>query len=259
MVGRVNSLERAAPHVTTVIPVYNGEAYLAEAIGSVLRQTHPSVELIVVDDGSTDGTAAVADRFANHLHYVLQPNGGPGAAMNRGFALAGGDYIAFLSADDVWIPEKLEWQLATAAEQPHVELFFGHVQHFLSPELDPTVAARLRCPLDPMPANSAGTLLTRISTFERVGPFDARWRVGEFFDWYSRALDLGLQSFVLPQVVSHRRVHAENHTYRTGAPTAGYAQVLKAALDRRRRVDVAQHDEASGSTSDSTDGSPPCG
>jgi glycosyltransferase involved in cell wall biosynthesis len=249
----------ATPLITTVIPVYNGESYLGEAIESVLTQTHCPVELIVVDDGSTDDTSAVAARFGNDVRYVSQPNGGPAAAMNRGLALARGDYISFLSADDVWVSEKLTWQLAAATEQPEVELFFGHVQHFLSPELDPALALRLRCPRDPMPANSAGTLLTRTATFDRVGQFDTRWRVGEFFDWYSRALDLGLRSSVLPQVVSRRRVHAANHTYRTRAPTAGYAQVLKATLDRRRRGHVDPHSDTSRSTLDWPEGPARCG
>jgi glycosyltransferase involved in cell wall biosynthesis len=225
-----------APSVSVVIPVYEGEAYLGEAIESVLAQTHPQVEVIVVDDGSTDGTPEVAARFAGSIEYVRQQNAGPGAAMNQGFALARGNYIAFLSADDLWAPEKLAWQLAEFGLRPRVDLVFGHVQHFLSPDVDAALARTLRCPPDPMPANSAGTLLCRRATFERVGPFDERWQVGEFFDWYGRAEDLGLTMHVVPQVVSRRRVHGANHSYRTRAPSTGYARVLKSMIDRRRRL-----------------------
>ena len=118
--------------------------------------------------------------------------------------------------------------------QPEIDLVFGHVQHFLSPELDETVARSLRCPPDPMPSCSAGTMFTRATTFGRVGPFDERFRVGEFFDWYARAADLGLVASILPQVVSMRRVHGANLSLRERAPQTGYARVLKATLDRRR-------------------------
>lgn len=223
--------------VTVVIPVHNGEAYLRDAVESVLAQTQGQPEIVVVDDGSTDGTARVAEGFGDALRYVRQPNGGPGSAMNRGAALAQGEHLAFLSADDVWVPEKLSWQLA-AMREDDADLVFGHVQHFLSPELDQRQAAALSCPAEPMPATSAGTMLTRLETFRRVGPFDDRWRVGEFMDWYSRATELGLGTLVLPEVVSRRRVHGGNHSLRSRAPQ-GYAAILKANLDRRRAAGEA--------------------
>ncbi len=221
-----------APLVTVVIPVHDGERYLPEAVASVLGQTHSAVQVIVVDDGSTDGTAAAAAAFGDAVEYVHQENAGPAAAMNRGAGRAGGELISFLSADDVWVPEKLALQLA-ALRAGGPDLVFGHVRHFLSPELDAAAAARLRCPPEPMPATSAGTLLTRLDTFWRVGPFDEGYRVGEFLDWYSRAGDLGLTTLILPGVVSHRRVHGANHSLRERAP-ASYAQILKANLERRR-------------------------
>src|SRR5436853_749734 len=97
--------------VSVIIPVYNCEQYLAEAIQSVLAQTHPTIELIVVDDGSTDNSAAVAKSFAV-VRYVFQRQGGPGAARNRGISLARGSFLAFLDADDVWVAGKLTRQLA---------------------------------------------------------------------------------------------------------------------------------------------------
>jgi glycosyltransferase involved in cell wall biosynthesis len=218
--------------VTVVIPVHNGEAYLGDAVESVLAQTQGRPEIVVVDDGSTDGTARVAEGFGDALLYITQPNGGPASAMNRGAAQARGEYLSFLSADDVWAPEKLARQLA-ALRESDADLVFGHVEHFLSPELDPGEAAALSCPAEPMPATSAGTMLTRLETFRRVGPFDDRLRVGEFMDWYSRATEAGLEALVLPEVVSRRRVHGGNHSLRSRAPQS-YAAILKANLDRRR-------------------------
>ena len=88
--------------VSVIIPVYNGERYLAEALDSVLRQSHPADEIIVIDDGSTDGSAKIIESFRASVEYHWQPNGGPGAARNLGVTLAHGAFLAFLDADDLW-------------------------------------------------------------------------------------------------------------------------------------------------------------
>jgi len=104
--------------VSVVIPAYNSERFVDEAIESVLRQSHQRIEVIVVDDGSTDGTAARVRAYGDRVRYFHQANAGAGTARNRGLALATGDYIAFLDDDDVWQPEKLEVQLEIAARNP---------------------------------------------------------------------------------------------------------------------------------------------
>lgn len=222
--------------LTVVIPAYNNAAYLIEAVESVRRQTRPPRRVVLVDDGSTDNTpdvaaALCADR-AVPLDYVRQDNAGPGAAMNRGAAMADGELIAFHSADDIWVAEKIAWQLAHI--DSGADLVFGHLQNFITPELDAAAAASLHCPPEPMPGPSAGTLLTRLETFRKVGPFSEQFQIGEFMDWFARASDLGLNAVTLPQVVSMRRLHGRNHSLTRKTQDAGYAHVLKAMLDRRR-------------------------
>jgi len=218
---------------TVVIPVYNGAKYLAEAVASVKRQSHGAIEIVIVDDGSMDATPELAKSFPGVV-YARQEHAGPAAALNGGVRLASGKFIAFMSADDIWCPEKLATQQTALGREPEGKLVFGHMRHFISPEIGPTIAASLRCPSGPMPAFSAGTLLTTLTTFRSVGPFNERFKVGEFLDWYSRAKDLGKEIIMLPEVVSMRRVHQSNHSTKT-IRTEGYAPVLKALLDRRRR------------------------
>src|SRR5437763_5703586 len=98
--------------VSVVIPVRNGERFLADAIGSALGQSRPPLEVIVVDDGSSDSTAEVAQAFGSAVHCVSQPPLGVATALNCGVNLARGDLLAFLDADDVWMHEKLELQVA---------------------------------------------------------------------------------------------------------------------------------------------------
>jgi len=221
---------------TVVIPAYNGEKYLAEALGSVTAQTDPASEVIVVDDGSTDATAEIARSF-NTVSYVHQQNAGVGAALNHGSRLARGDFIAFLSADDVWKPQKLALQHGALQNAPN-RLVFGHMMHFLSPELVPDEASAVVCPEGPMPAFSAGTLLTRMDSFRANGPFNEGFSAGEFIDWYARACDLGFDVLMIDEVVSMRRVHPNNHSTRS-LRRKSYTPVLKALLDRRRAGQVA--------------------
>jgi glycosyltransferase involved in cell wall biosynthesis len=221
--------------ISVVIGVYNAVDYLGEAIDSVFAQTHRPSELIVVDDGSDDGSADVARSYGDALRYVYQPRQGNGAARNRGVELATGDLLAFLDADDRFVPDKLERQMAALHADPELEVVFGHVRQFLSPGLPPDVRARLRAPSpEPMPMLSPTLMLIRRASFARVGPFSTSLRVGVTVDWTARAIECGLRNVVLPEVLLERRLHGQNNGIREQASRAQYAHVLKAALDRKR-------------------------
>lgn len=226
-----------ASDITVVIPVYNGAPYLGESVESVRRQSRPPGRIILVDDGSSDATPEIAaalcrDRGMPPVDYVRQDNAGPAAAMNRGVALVESPLLAFQCADDIWVHRKLEWQMKALVGG--ADLVFGYMQNFISPELDAATAASLQCPPEPMAGHNAGTLLTRLDTFRKVGPLNENFRIGEFIDWYGRASDLGLASTMLPEVVAMRRLHGKNHSLSRKTETVGYAHVLKAMLERRR-------------------------
>ncbi|MDV2504691.1 MAG: glycosyltransferase family A protein, partial [bacterium] len=123
--------------VSVIIPAYNCEDFLAEAIASALAQTYLPVEIIVVDDGSTDRSGDVANSFKNpEVRYFYQPNSGAGAARNQGTNLARGSYFAFLDADDVWLPDKLTLQMAAFDDDPGLDIVFGLVSQFYDSESD---------------------------------------------------------------------------------------------------------------------------
>ena len=222
------------PLVSVMIGAYNAEPYLAEAIESVFAQTHRPLELIVVDDGSTDGTAAVAQAYGDRLSFAQQENGGNGAARNRALQLATGDYFAFLDADDRFTPRKLDLQLAALDADPALDVVFGHVQEFVSPEIAADVKAQIRSPAPISPWTSPNLMLIRRESFDRVGPFSASLRVGVTVDWYARATEAGLKALMLPDVVLERRLHGENNGMREQSKRLQYVEVLKASIDRRR-------------------------
>ncbi|MPZ48109.1 MAG: glycosyltransferase [Dehalococcoidia bacterium] len=216
--------------VSVVIPAYNGERFLRAAIESVLRQEGVSLEVIVIDDGSTDGSGDVARSFGPPVVCLRQENGGLGAARNAGVLAARGQYLASLDADDLWTEGKLAIQIERLLSEPGLDCVFGLVEHFEEED----VAGRFEVNVGRTASGlSAGTMLIRRQAFLRVGLFSSDRRMGEFIDWFARAQDAGLRHEVMQQVMLRRRVHGDNITLK--APHgADYLHVLKAALDRRR-------------------------
>lgn len=206
--------------ISVIIPAFNAADFLPEAIGSVLSQTHPPSEIIVVDDGSTDGSASVAARY-EQVQVFSQSNGGPAAARNHGIRRATGSHLAFLDADDVWTPDKLQRQMS-ALESGDADMIFGRVEVFRDTG---TV-------LEIYDGVIAGTMIVTRRAFDRVGEFSEKMRVGEFIDWYARAQEAGLKSLSLPDIVMRRRLHGHNLT-RTPDVRMAYFDALRAAIRRR--------------------------
>jgi len=222
--------------VSVVMPLYNGERYVAAAVESALAQRPAPLEVIVVDDGSLDDGrgARAAQACGPSVRVVLGAHAGIGAARNAGLAAARGDLLAFLDADDLWEPGKTAAQLAALEADPALDMVFGHALQFKTPDMAPEVAARLEVPTAPMPGMVPGAGLFRRTAFERTGPFETQWKVGEFVSWYQRAMDLGLRAKVIPELVLRRRVHGGNQGIKERGALADYARIVKAALDRRR-------------------------
>jgi glycosyltransferase involved in cell wall biosynthesis len=226
--------------VSVIIPVYNCERYLAEAIESILVQTYSPVEVIVVDDGSTDGSAEVVKRFSSPVRYALQPHSGSGAARNLGVELARGEFLAFLDSDDLWTENKLAQQMAAFEAHPEADIISGHIRQFVSPELSEQVKSRVRCTDDLIPGCVVGTMLIKREAFFRIGLFETNWQVGEVMSWYLRATDLGLHIVTLPDCVYLRRLHETNKGITHRQFIAQRARILKASLDRRREAAKAR-------------------
>lgn len=220
--------------VSVVMPAYNRAAYIREAIESILAQTAGRHEIIVIDDGSTDDTAAVARACGPAVAVHSQPNQGIGAAINHGLRLATGEWLAFLDSDDLWTPSKTADQLAWLAAQPGVDLVFGHCEEFVSPEIPIGQISLGTRAGGSRPTQTYCTLLARRETFMRIGGFDEKLVLGHFIDWLARAKALGLSDGMVPETVLRRRIHGNNITMKRRADYADYLKVLKSHLDRSR-------------------------
>jgi glycosyltransferase involved in cell wall biosynthesis len=222
--------------ISVMIPVYNGEAYLGEAIDSVLQQSYRPTEIIVVDDGSTDGTANVALGYGDQIRYEQQPRAGNGAARNRAVQLAAGDLFAFLDADDRLVPRALERLARVLEEDRSLQAVYGHVREFVSPDIDTDALVRLRAPIARIAGCLPTNMLMRRDAFLRVGQFATNLRVGVTVDWAARADESGLCKILLEDVLFERRLHGDNNGIREREHRSHYIQVVKAALDRRRAL-----------------------
>jgi len=224
--------------ISCIVPVYNGEKYLAEALKSILQQNYRPIEIIVVDDGSTDQTASVAKSFGAPVRYLNQRNAGPAAARNFGLSCANGEFIAFLDADDLWHPEKLQRQIARFRLLPELDYCVAHAQNFWVAELSEEAQQfRNHRIARPVPAYSTPTLLARRRLFDTVGHFNASLPHGDSTEWFLRAAESGAVAELLPDVLLFRRLHAENRSrLRATQSREQFLKIVKASLDRRRRL-----------------------
>jgi glycosyltransferase involved in cell wall biosynthesis len=237
----------AAPLVSCVVPAFNSERYLHEALDSIDAQTYRPIEIIVADDGSTDGTAEIVSRYRAPVRFVTQATAGPAATRNLGLRAARSDLIAFLDADDRWHPEKLARQVERFATRPELAVSVTHIQNFWIHELQEE-ARRLRdhARTHPMPGYVTMTMMVRRETFERVGPFDESLWHTDAGDWFLRAAQQGAVIELLPEVLVSHRMHHGNLSRRYGPSSrAEFVRLVKRSLDARRAggtaADVARH------------------
>jgi glycosyltransferase involved in cell wall biosynthesis len=223
------------PEVSVIIPVYNGEKYLAESIQSALAQEHAAIEILVVDNGSTDGTPNVARMFPAIRYLHLQERG-LAKALNHGVEQSRGRFFGFLDADDLWQPNKLTKQLEAFARNPATDMVFGHIEQFISPELPDPIKARLSIRDKRLPGRVKSTLLIRQESFRKVGSFEESTNFADFIEWYMRAVEQGLQELMLPDTLTLRRIHGANYGFTDRDKRIEYVRVIKRGLDRRRRL-----------------------
>jgi glycosyltransferase involved in cell wall biosynthesis len=221
-------------NVTVVIPALNAARFVRDAVDSVLAQrglrSGMSLEIIVVDNGSTDGTAdVVRDAYGALVRIVDETAAqGIGPARNAGIAVASGDAIALLDADDTWTPDKLALQLGALEARPSISMVFCHGTEFA----DPPGSAPVR--EQPVPFVIGSALLARREALAAAGPFPP-FRSGEFISWYAWTQALGLGAHVLPDALVRRRVHANNCT-RNRSALADYPRAMRWQLERRRAL-----------------------
>ena len=200
----------ASPLVSCIIPVFNGERFVAAAVDSALEQTYAPIEIIVVNDGSTDETKAVLGGYGERITVIDQANAGVNAARARGIEASSGSFLAFLDADDLWLPEKTEIQLESLAANPEAGICTCMIENFWERELADE-AARLRgTKFDgPRMASMQGMMLSRMA-FDRIGGLSSRIMHYDEIDILLRAKAEGVAIEHVDRVLVRRRIHENN-------------------------------------------------
>jgi glycosyltransferase involved in cell wall biosynthesis len=220
------------PLVSVITPVYNGERFLEAALKSLFAQDYPAFESIVVDDGSTDGSAAVARSFPQ-VTYIHQENRGRGAACNTGAEAARGELIAWLDSDDVFPPDKLSIQAGFLADHSEVAGVLGRqrimLEDFEAPEWMKEDADRSVSSEVPFVS-----LMVRAAALAAAGGFDPSFRYAEDRDLLVRLRETGATIEVLDEVVLYRRYHGTNMVLLDRPQSHPLLRSLKAKVDRSR-------------------------
>ncbi len=216
---------------SVIVPAYQAEAYLGEALDSALAQDHDAFEVIVVDDGSTDRTVEIA---ASHpVQLLRRPHRGPAAARNSGMEVARGEFVTILDSDDIWPTDRLSRQIGHLVGHPEVGIVLGHTQFFVNPD-EPRPAHYPKLVTGDSAPGHAATTLARREVFDRIGVFDESLWLGEDIDWLARAKDAGVVSATLEDIVLRYRVHAANTSRFTVANQAAILGILRDSVRRQR-------------------------
>jgi glycosyltransferase involved in cell wall biosynthesis len=230
-----------SPSVSAIVPVHNGEKLLGAALESILDQDYPSLEVLVVDDASTDGSAQLAEALPGVRVLRRERQGGVAAARNQGIESSTGELLAFLDQDDRWLPGKLSAQVDRLLDHPDAGFCLAWQRIRLAPGtpcpswLSPQL---LECPhLGYFP----GTLVAWRETFRRVGHYGEQTPPAESADWFARAKDAGIHPTVVEEVLLEKQIHAANQSHAIDRVRSGVLRALKDSIDRQR---AARRDES---------------
>jgi glycosyltransferase involved in cell wall biosynthesis len=240
-----------AYQVSCIIPAYNCERFLAEAVESILAQSYPVHEVIIVDDGSTDGTGALAEELMaqnkGRIQVLSQKNQGTGSARNAGMRVASGHMITFLDADDLWYSEKTARQIERFWARPELGISVTHIQNFWMDEVaEERKQYRNEGRAQPLPGYVMPTAMVRRSVFEQIGLLNATLRHSDSAEWFMRAKKAKIIDELIGDVLVSRRLHLHNSTRQTGNESREEFLRLLQSMRKQQRMDSTQETKATG-------------
>lgn len=242
-------MSRQPGHQTTsaVVVVRNGERFLPAALQSIAAQRRQPDEVIVIDGQSSDRTANIAQSYPG-VRYFLQQDLGIANARNQAIRVASGDFIAFLDADDMWTPDKLEVQLGFMLANPELRYTTTLLKLFYEPGTPERPGFRNEGFTRGIEGRFPGTMLARREVFKQVGTFDPAFAVAFEVDWFARAQDDGIPAGLVEQVLLHKRIHDSNNAMQRERFQREWFVVMRRSL-ARRRLQESTHSHPSAASS----------
>jgi glycosyltransferase involved in cell wall biosynthesis len=216
--------------VSVVVPVHNGERFLAESLEAILRQDYEPIELIVVDDGSTDASPEIVARYPD-IHYIRQDNRGPSAARNTGIAASSGELLTFCDCDDVYRRAKVSIQVRHLTAHPAASCVLVRHETFVEPGTEPP---------EWISADDTGvqvqSAMVRRAVINAIGGYNPDYRMTENMEWLERMKTAGLRIDVLDDVVVDRRLHGTNLSYQRKGLQQGLLRSLRDRVHEKREA-----------------------
>lgn len=234
-------MEESNPKVGIVIVVKNGERFIRDALESVFNQVYRPIEVVVVDGGSDDNTLQIVSEF-DGVEILHQKGTGIFNAFNLGIKACKTSFIAFLSSDDIWLPNKLHSQIFYMMQHPEVLFTNTHFQFFVEPGIQIPQGVRSQWLAGSLPGRNPETLVARKKAFDVIGFFENEYTSAEDLDWFGRATDLGVESYMLKDVLLKKRIHDKNVSMQIEANNRNLLKILRRSVKRKKR----QHEFDSG-------------
>lgn len=227
---------------SVIIPVYNGSRYLATTLDSVLAQSHPLHEIIVIDDGSTDGSPAILRSYGDRLRVTRQENQGVAVARNAGLRQASGDVITFIDQDDLWPPRRTEALIGALRSNPGALVAIGQVEVLYERARPPSNLDLFGTTLREF---LVGSLCVRKELFDRIGPFNTGLGYADDTDFYMRRREANIETVHIDEITLQYRLHENNTSSDRIATNANLLSALRESLRRRRKDGGKRTDERS--------------
>jgi glycosyltransferase involved in cell wall biosynthesis len=222
------------PLVSVIVPTFNSERFLLQALDSAIAQDYRPIEIVAVDDGSTDGTWELLRRRAG-VKRIRQVHAGVSSARNMGISAATGSILAFLDSDDLWPSNRLKIAIGEFETHPEIGYILGKEIMFAEPDYRIPAWIKPDWLSTPQDASNAGVLMARRETFACVGMFNVHLESGEDTEWLVRAGETNIPMARLPEVLLCRRLHDANLSTATIASRgATLARIAREAVRRRR-------------------------
>lgn len=217
--------------VSVILPVFNGEQFLAQSLNAILEQDYPSLEIIVADDGSTDSTPEVVQRYPT-VRYVRQENAGPSAARNAGIAISTGDYVTFCDCDDLYHPGKVSAQVRHLEANAECGCVMVRHHTVIEPGTEPPPWIEK----DDGGVQVQSAMVPR-QVIDNVGGYNPEYRMSENMEWLGRIKTAGFGIDVIDEILVERRLHGSNASYSRRGLQTGLLASLRSRIEANRRAE----------------------
>lgn len=224
-------IEDSTPSISVIIPTYNAARFIGDAVNSVLEQTVKPMEVIVVDDGSTDNTESIVKEMDGNIRYFYQENSGSSIARNTGLEYASGELLSFLDADDIWVKDKLEIQLKLLRNNPEYDVVIGLLYRIPVEKTEEVVSKKIE---GGEYATSLGSTIMKKEVFEEIGTFDEELTMAQDVDFFLRILEADINVLGHEDVVQFYRRHDKNMTSNEKKANMYLLKAFRKSLNRRR-------------------------